>query len=117
MLSAKAVLLEPKQKLFVSVPQEYMGGVTKEIQARRGQIQNMEQEEDLTNVTAKVPIAEMFGFSSSIRSASQGRAMWSTEYSGYETVPAQLQAEIVKQIRSRKGLKPEPPSAQDFMER
>lgn len=116
MLQANAVLLEPKQKLFVNIPQELMGAVTKDIQARRGQIINMEQEEDAISITAKVPIAEMFGFAGDIRSATQGKALWTTEYLGYEKLPDELQKRIISEIRKRKGLPPEPPTYKDFVE-
>ncbi len=116
MLQARAVLLEPKQKLFISIPQELMGAVTKDIQGRRGQIIDMQQEDETMEITAKVPISEMFGFAGDIRSATQGKALWSTEYLGYERLPDELQARIIKEIRERKGLSPEPPKASDFME-
>ncbi len=116
MLQANAVLLEPKQKLFITIPQELMGAVTKEIQGRRGQILDMQQEEEALSITAKVPIAEMFGFAGDIRSATQGKALWSTEYLGYEKLPDELQKRIISSIRQRKGLSQEPPNASDFME-
>ena len=116
MLQAGATLLEPKQKLFISVPQELMGSVTKEIQGRRGQIIDMQQEEDALTIIAKVPVSSMFGFAGDIRSATQGKALWSTEYLGYERLPTELQNKIVAEIRQRKGLKPEPPRASDFAE-
>ena len=56
----------------------------------------------------QAPVAELFGFSSSIRSATAGRALWSTENSGFEKVPRDIQTKVVSQIRTRKGLKPEP---------
>ncbi len=115
MLLGDAVLMEPKQKLFISIPQEYMSAVTKEIQGRRGQILEMNQEEDALTIIAKVPVAEMFGFAAAIRSATQGRALWSTEYLGYEMVPKSLQEEIIKKVRERKGLKPQPPTPQELL--
>lgn len=104
MLNSKAVLLEPKQKVFIHVPQQYMGAVVREIQSRRGQILNMEQEGDMVIVEAKCPVAEMFGFAGDIRSATEGRALWSTEFAGYEKLPEELQEEVIKKIRERKGL-------------
>ena len=68
----------------------------------------MTQDGDMTMIKAKAPVAEMFGFSNDIRSATGGRAMWSTENSGFERIPRELQVEVVGQIRTRKGLKPEP---------
>lgn len=114
MLQANPVLLEPIQKTFVTVPNEQMGSVTKEIQGRRGQIVNMGQEEDMVTVEGKTPISEMFGFAGDIRSATQGKALWSTEYTGYERLPGELQRKIVSQIRERKGLKKDLPTPADF---
>jgi len=104
MLQAGALLLEPKMKVFIQVPQDYMGGATREIQARRGQIIDMRQEDSMIIIEAKCPVAEMFGFAGSIRSATEGRALWSTEFAGYEKLPAELQEEVIKKIRERKGL-------------
>ncbi|MFQ5975579.1 MAG: elongation factor EF-2 [Candidatus Hydrothermarchaeales archaeon] len=104
MLNAKSRLLEPKQKVFIQVPQDYMGAVTREIQSRRGQILDMKQEEDLVTLEAKCPVAEMFGFASEIRSDTEGRALWSTEHVGFEKLPNELQDQVIKKIRQRKGL-------------
>ncbi len=102
------LLKEPKQMLFIQVPDSVMGDAVREIQQRRGDVENMEQEGENTNITAKVPVAEMFGFSSDIRGATAGRALWSTENSGFERVPRELEMEVVRGIRLRKGLKEEP---------
>jgi elongation factor 2 len=115
MLLGDAVLLEPKQKLFISVPQEYMGNVSNDVQGRRGQILEMNQEDELLSIVSKVPVAEMFGFAAGIRSATQGRALWTTEYLGYERLPRELQNSTVPEIRKRKGLKAELPTPQDLL--
>jgi elongation factor 2 len=78
------------------------------MQTRRAVIEDMSQEEEMANIEAKAPVAEMFGFATAIRSATTGRALWSTENSGFEKLPKDLQPEVVRQIRIRKGLKPEP---------
>ena len=108
MMMADPTLLEPVQKVFINTPTDYMGSVTKEILNRRGQIVDMPTEGDMVNVEAKVPVAEMFGFAGEIRSATQGRCLWSTENSGFERLPRELQDQIIRQIRERKGLSPEP---------
>ncbi len=108
MCEANRILLEPKQKVFIDVPSDIMGNVTVEIQQRRGEIIDMTQEGSNTKIEAKTPVAEMFGFSGDIRSATGGKALWSTEHGGFERVPRNLQEEIVRQIRERKGLNPEP---------
>lgn len=108
MCQASRILLEPKQKVFINVPQDLLGNAVKEIQTRRAVIEDMGQEEEMANIQAKAPVAEMFGFATSIRSATTGRALWSTENSGFEKLPKELQPEVVRGIRVRKGLKPEP---------
>ena len=108
MCQGDRILLEPMQKVFIDVPQELMGNVTREMQQRRGTILDIQQEGDTVKIIAKAPVAEMFGFAGAIRSATGGRALWSTENSGFERVPRELQDKIVAQIRTRKGLKPEP---------
>ena len=116
MLYAGVTLQEPKQKILVQVPQDYVGNVITLIQGRRGQLLNIEQEGETATLHAKMSVAEMFGFSNEIRSATQGRAIWYQEYAGYEPLPKDLLAKIVKQIRERKGDKPDPPTPQDFLE-
>ena len=115
MLMADDTLLEPYQMVYIQTPQNNMGGATSEIQGRRGIISNMSQEGDMTIIESKAPVAELFGFAGDIRSATEGRAMWSTEFAGFETLPASLLKEIVVQIRQRKGLKSEVPKASDFV--
>lgn len=108
MMLAQPTLMEPMQKVYISVPQDYMGAATREIQNRRGQIVEMGQEGDMSTIESKVPVAEMFGFAGDIRSAAEGRCIWSTENSGFERIPRELQNKIVREIRERKGLNPEP---------
>ncbi|MHC1605296.1 MAG: elongation factor EF-2 [Candidatus Methanofastidiosia archaeon] len=114
-LSAGPVLLEPIQKLFVSAPQDFMGAITKLIQSRRGQIIDMNQEGEIATVVAKTPVAEMFGFASDIRGATEGRALWTTEQIGFEPLPRELYESIVREIRVRKGMKPDPPKSHDYL--
>ncbi len=114
-MTADPILLEPKQKIFITVPQEYMGAVSTDIQGRRGQILDIEQDGELLTIITKVPVAETFGFAGEIRSATQGRAQWSTEYLGYEPLPRDLQQNVIKRIRERKGLKPEIQTAEELL--
>lgn len=108
MCQANRVLLEPMQKVFINVPQEIMGSVTNEIQQRRGVVEEMNQEGDEMIIVSKAPVAGMFGFASAIRGVTGGKVLWSSENSGYERVPPELQPQVVAKIRERKGLKPEP---------
>nr|AIF11337.1 elongation factor EF-2 [uncultured marine group II/III euryarchaeote KM3_51_E06] len=109
MIRAKTVIMEPMQKLFVSVPNDWLGGVTREVTQRRGVIEDMPADGDVTTVIGTVPVAETFGFSNDIRAASQGRAIWNTENSGFQELPTHLLEKIVGEIRERKGMKPEVP--------
>ena len=114
LVSAGVALLEPKQHVYITVPQELMGSVTGEMSQRRAEIAGMETEGDMTTITAKAPVKEMFGFASEIRSATGGRALWSTEFSGYEELPRDLLDEITEEIRLRKGLKAEMPRPENY---
>jgi len=114
MLTADPMLLEPMQKVYVTVPFEVMGAVNREFAQRRGTILDMSQEGDTTTVIATVPVAEMFGFAGAIRGATGGRVLWSTEHAGFERVPRELQHDIIRDIRTRKGMKPEPPRPEDY---
>lgn len=104
MVQASAVLLEPKQRVFIHVSQKYMGAGMTEIQKRRGQINEIRQEGNTAIIDAKCPVAEMFGFAGDIRSATEGRALWTTEFEGFEKIPKELQEEVIKKIKQRKGL-------------
>jgi elongation factor 2 len=108
MCQAGRILLEPKQKVFINCPQDVMGDAMRELQQRRSVIEDIQQEGENANILSKAPVAEMFGFASAIRGATQGRALWSTENAGFEKLPRELQTKIVGEIRTRKGLKPEP---------
>lgn len=116
MLMAGATLLEPFQKVFIHVPQEQMGGAMREMQGRRGSILDMQSEGDTTIIEAKAPVAQLFGFAGDLRSATEGRAMWSTEFAGFETIPTNILNDIVMDIRKRKGLKLEMPKPSDFID-
>ena len=114
MLRARTVLMEPMQRSHVSVPNDWLGQVTREITNRRGIIEDMPSEGEATTVIGTLPIAETFGFSNDIRAASQGRAVWNSENIGFEILPPQLFDKVVGDIRTRKGLKPEPNSESHY---
>ncbi|MBW2988066.1 elongation factor EF-2 [Candidatus Woesearchaeota archaeon] len=98
------VLLEPLQLLQFDAPAEYMGELSKLVQNRRGQLLDMEQKGEMVSVKAKMPVAEMFGLSSDLRSATNGRGTQYLIDQMFERVPGNLQEEVVKQLRERKGL-------------
>ena len=113
-LRARPVIMEPMQKTYVSVPNDWLGGVTRELTQRRGVIEDMPTEGETTTVIGTVPVAETFGFSNDIRAASQGRAVWNTENCGFDILPPQLFGKVVGSIRQRKGLKEESPTEEDY---
>ncbi|MGQ0570516.1 MAG: elongation factor G [Armatimonadota bacterium] len=96
----KPVLLEPMMRVEVVTPEGYMGDVIGDLNARRGQIEGMEPQGTLRVIRALVPLAEMFGYATTLRSASQGRATYSMEPSHYEGVPAS----IAEKVTARSGV-------------
>ncbi len=117
MLISGVQLLEPKQVFTVNVPQEYMSPVISMLQSRRGQVQEVQQSGEAVTIIAKMPVSEVIkGFSNEIRGATAGRAIWYTEYAGYEKMPRELQDKVVREIRKRKGLKEEPPAPQEYLD-
>jgi elongation factor G len=92
---ASPVLLEPMMKVEVEVPENFLGDVMGDLNSRRGQIEGMGSEQGLSKVTAKVPLAEMFGYATDIRSKTQGRGIFSMEFSHYEEVPRNVAEAII----------------------
>ena len=92
---ADSVLLEPMMKVEVTTPEEYMGDVIGDINSRRGRMEGMELVAGAQIVTAYVPLAEMFGYATSLRSNTQGRANYSMQFDHYEEVPASIAEEVV----------------------
>lgn len=115
LLMAGDTLLEPTQKIQITVPMDQMGAATGQIQGRRGQVFDMQSIGDTITVVGKAPVAELFGFAGDLRSATEGRAMWSTEFAGFEMVPSGLLNEVVTSIRKRKGLKEQIPKPEDYL--
>jgi elongation factor G len=93
-LKASPVLLEPMMKVEVEVPENFLGDVMGDLNARRGHIEGMGAEDGIAKVTAQVPLAEMFGYATDIRSKTQGRGIFSMEFSRYEEVPRTV-AEVI----------------------
>lgn len=93
---ANAVLLEPMMKVEVEVPEEYMGDVIGDLNRRRGQINSMDDRMGLKIVNAFVPLAEMFGYSTDLRSATQGRGTYTMEFDHYGEVPSNIAKEIME---------------------
>ncbi len=116
MLTAGVFLLEPIQIYTIEAPQDYMSGLITFVQSKRGQVQEIGQEGEDVKIVVRLPVAETLkGFSNDLRGLTQGRATWYTEFAGFEKLPANIQSQVVREIRQRKGQPPEPPTANDFM--
>jgi elongation factor 2 len=105
MASADCVIFEPLQTLQIDAPEEYLGELSKLIQNKRGQLLDVETDGGMISVKSKLPVAEMFGFTSDLRSATGGRGSHFLVDQGFEKLPRDLQDKAIKQIRTRKGLK------------
>jgi elongation factor G len=95
---ASAVLLEPVMKVEVVVHEEYMGDVISDLNSRRGRIQNMESRPGVQTIQAVVPLAELFGYATDLRSATQGRGNYTMHFSHYEEVPKAISEEVVARV-------------------
>ncbi len=95
MVKADPVLLEPIVKVEVTVPEEYMGDVMGDLNARRGRIEGMEARAGAQIIRAQVPMSEMFGYATVLRSRTQGRGTYSMEFDHYDEVPKNIQEQIV----------------------
>jgi elongation factor 2 len=115
-LTAKPLLLEPIYKTVISVPAELAGECSRIVSSRRGKISAFEQKGVSTVLTGYIPVAETFGLSVELRSATSGRAFWQSLFDHWEKVPEKLQAQIIKEVRKRKGLPSEVPKAELFLE-
>lgn len=104
MLKSNALLLEPKQIIRVDAPSELIGNVIREIENRRGQILDMVEESGAGIITAKIPVSDMFGFDSSLKSATGGRGFYSLIEIVFEKLPSEMQEKVIKEIRKRKGM-------------
>jgi elongation factor G len=94
-MKASPVLLEPTMKVEVEVPEDFIGNVIGDLNSRRGQIEGQDTEQGIAKVTSKVPLAEMFGYATDIRSKTQGRGIFTMEFSAYEEVPRNVAETII----------------------
>jgi len=98
---AKPVLLEPMMDVEVVVPEEFMGAVTGDLHARRGRVESTDARMSSTIIKCKVPLSEMFGYSTDLRSMTQGRATYSMHFSHYEEAPKTVSEEIISRVRGK----------------
>ncbi len=98
---ARPVLLEPVMKVEVVVPEDHMGPVTGDLKSRRGQIEEMEKRGSTQIIRATVPLAEMFGYATDLRSRTQGRASYTMHFLRYERTPGDVEGEVVARVQGR----------------
>jgi len=98
-MKADPVLLEPMMKVEVEVPEDFIGNVIGDLNSRRGHIEGQESEQGVAKVSAKVPLAEMFGYATDIRSKTQGRGIFSMEFSHYAETPRNVAEAIIAKSR------------------
>ena len=98
---AHPVLLEPVMRVEVVVPEEYMGDVIGDITSRRGHIQSMEARGGSQVITARVPLSEMFGYATDLRSSTQGRGSYSMHFDRYEPTPASVSEEVIAKVQGK----------------
>ena len=96
---AKPILLEPIMKVEVVTPDDYMGDVMGDLSSRRGKLGGMEQRGSSQVINAQVPLSEMFGYATDLRSRTQGRATYTMQFDSYQQMPSNVQEEIVTRVR------------------
>jgi elongation factor G len=96
---ASPTVLEPVMRVEVTMPEQFMGDVIGDLNSRRGHVEGMDSRGTTTVVRSFVPLAEMFGYATDLRSMTQGRASYSMELSHYAEVPANLAAELVQKSK------------------
>ena len=116
-LSANPTLLEPISLIQVRVPTLEMGNVTGLLSKKRGSIRSVDQEGPIVNVQGFIPVAESLGLSQELRAATSGTAFWQMTFDHYSPVPDSMLMDIIKKTRTRKGMKPDPPRAGDYIVR
>ncbi len=117
MLLAQPVLLEPTLGIEVRIPQELIGNVAGVISGKRGKVLNMEQKGVVNIITGEIPASETFDLSEVMRGQTAGKAMWNTHFKAWTPVPNSILSTIVADLRKRKGLSPEPPTADEFIDK
>lgn len=115
-LSSNPVILEPVYKIGVSVSTQWVGEVSGLITRKRGRVISSEQKGPLTVITGYIPVAETFGLSADMRSATSGHAFWQTAFDHWEKAPEGVAAEVIEATRERKGLSPDIPGAGRFID-
>lgn len=116
-LLASPTLLEPLLGIEVRVPQEQIGNVSQVLSGKRGKVLDMQQKGPINIVNGEIPASETFDLSEIMRGQTAGRAMWNTHFKAWSEVPKSLQPQVISEIRKRKGLAPEPPRSNEFIDK
>jgi elongation factor 2 len=114
--TAKPVLLEPIYKIEVSVPIRWFGTCSNIITRRRGKIEATEQKDLLATISGYIPVAQTFGLSTEMRSATSGGAFWQLVFDHWGKMPDKLAADVIRQLRQRRGLPSEMPKPETFVD-
>ena len=117
MCLAQPVLLEPTLGIEVRIPQDLIGDVAGVISGKRGKVLNMEQKGIVNIVTGEIPASETFDLSEIMRGQTAGKAMWNTHFKAWTPIPNSILPTLVGEIRKRKGLSPEPATADEFIDK
>src|SRR5918911_2637911 len=117
MLVASSVLLEPILGIEIKCPQEQIGTVAGILSAKRGKLLNVEQKGLISIIQGEIPASETFDLSEIMRGGTAGKAMWSTYFKTWQPVPQSIFRNLVGEIRKRKGLNPEPPNPDEFIDK
>jgi elongation factor G len=98
---AHPVLMEPVMRVEVTVPEEYMGDVIGNLTSRRGHLQSMDSRGGTQIINARVPLSEMFGYATDLRSRTQGRGSYSMHFDRYEQAPSQVSEEVIAKVQGK----------------
>jgi elongation factor 2 len=116
-LTANPVLLEPVLGIEVKCPADMIGTVAGILSGKRGKLLNVDQKGVIAIVQGEVPASETFDLSESMRGGTAGKAMWNTHFKLWQAVPSSLLMPLITEIRKRKGLSPEPPRPDEFIDK
>ena len=117
MLKANPILLEPMLGIEVRVPQDMIGNVATVLSGKRGKVLDMQQKGVTSIITGEIPASETFDISEVMRGQTAGKAMWNTHFKAWTPMPKSIQANLIADTRKRKGLSPEPPTADEFIDK
>jgi len=116
-LMAQTTLLEPVLGIEVRVPQDLVGNVASVLSGKRGKVLDMQQKGVVSIVIGEVPASETFDLSQILRGQTAGKAMWNTHFKAWSEVPKSLQTQVITDLRKRKGLAPDPPGINEFIDK